>query len=78
MLIIFIIGIGKEKKKMNVKELTSEQLQQLKVNYLDNLLQEEENRNISYNEIAQIDLLVSNELIFKLYQNYTFTDEDFF
>ena len=63
---------------MDVKELTSEQLQQLKVNYLDNLLQEEENRNISYNEIAQIDLLVSNELIFKLYQNYTFTDEDFF
>ena len=63
---------------MSVKDLTSEQLEQLKVQYLDNLLMEEENRNISYMEIATINDLVSNDLIYDLYNNYVFVEEDFY
>lgn len=63
---------------MSVKDLTSEQLEQLKVQYLDNLLMEEENRNISYMEIATINDLVSNDLIYDLYSNYVFVEEDFY
>jgi len=63
---------------MNVKELNREQLQQLKIRYLDELLQEEEGRNISYGEIANIDEIVSDKVIFDLYDNIAFIDEDFF
>ena len=63
---------------MSVKDLTSEQLEQLKIQYLDNLLMEEENRNISYMEIATINDLVSNDLIYNLYSNYVFVEEDFY
>lgn len=63
---------------MKVKELSQEQLQQLKVKYLDDLLQEEENRSISYGEIIAIDAIVSDMLMYKLYKDYIFTPEDFF
>lgn len=63
---------------MTVKELSQEQLQQLKVMYLDNKLYEEEQRSISYGEIIAIDSIVSDKLMYKLYKDYTFTDEDFF
>ena len=62
---------------MSVRELTREQLEQLKVQYLDNLLMEEENRNISYGEIANINDLVSDKLIYDLYDMYDFVEEDF-
>ena len=63
---------------MNVKELNKEQLQQLKIRYLDDLLQEEEGRNISYGEMANIDENVSDKIIYDLYESTTFVDEDFF
>ena len=63
---------------MNVKELKQDQIEQLKIQYLDNLLMEEENRNISYGEIANINDIISNELIYKIYDGYIFTEEDFF
>lgn len=63
---------------MNVKELNKEQLQQLKIKYLDELLQEEEGRNISYGEMANIDEIVSDKIIYDLYESTTFVDEDFF
>jgi hypothetical protein len=63
---------------MKVQELNKEQLQQLKVRYLDELLQEEEGRNISYGEIANIDEIVSDKIMFDLYGHITFVEEDFF
>lgn len=63
---------------MKVQELNKEQLQQLKVRYLDELLQEEEGRNISYGEIANIDDIVSNKIMFDLYEHIEFVEEDFF
>ena len=63
---------------MSVKELNREQLEQLKIQYLDNLLMEEEDRNISYGEMVNINDIVSDELIFDLYGHIMFTDEDFF
>jgi hypothetical protein len=63
---------------MGVKDLTKEQLAQLKVQYLDNLLMEKENRNISYGEIANIDDLVDDEIIYDLYSCYMFVEEDFY
>ena len=63
---------------MKVQELNKEQLQQLKVRYLDDLLQEEEGRNISYGEIANIDEIVSDKVMFDLYGHITFVEEDFF
>lgn len=63
---------------MKVKDLSQEQLQQLKVMYLDSLLREEENRSISYGEIIAIDAIVSDRLMYKMYKNHIFTAEDFF
>ena len=63
---------------MKVKDLSQEQLQQLKVMYLDDLLREEENRCISYGEIIAIDSIVSDRLMYKIYKNYIFTEDDFF
>lgn len=63
---------------MKVKDLSREQLQQLKVMYLDNKLYEEENRSISYGEIIAIDEIVSDRLMYKIYAGYIFTSEDFF
>ena len=68
----------KGKEKMKVKELSREQLQQLKIMYLDNKLYEEEQRGISYGEIIAIDAIVSDKLMYKIYKNYIFTEEDFF
>lgn len=63
---------------MKVKDLSREQLQQLKTMYLDNKLYEEEQRSISYGEIIAIDEIVSDRLMYKIYKNYIFTAEDFF
>ena len=63
---------------MKVKDLSREQLQQLKVMYLDNMLYEEENRSISYGEIIAIDEIVSDRLMYKVYKDYIFTADDFF
>lgn len=63
---------------MKVKDLSREQLRQLKIQYLDNKLHEEENRSISYYEIIAIQDIVSDRLMYKIYKDYIFTEEDFF
>ena len=62
---------------MTVRELKRQQLQELKIKYLDDLLQEQEGRSISYGEMASIDELVTDEKIFNEFAGYVFTDEDF-
>ncbi len=64
---------------MKLKDLNREQLQQLKIQYLDNLLMQEENRNISYGEMANIDDIIDdNDKDFvEEYSIYDFVEEDF-
>lgn len=57
---------------MNIKELTREQLQQVKQHYYM-----ENNESVSWGELADIDELVSDEEIFKEYGHITFVEEDF-
>ena len=65
---------------MKLKDLNREQLQQLKIQYLDNLLMQEENRNISYGEMASIDEIIDdNDKDFvEEYSCYDFVEDDFF
>lgn len=65
---------------MRLEDLTKEQKEQLKVQFLDNLLMEKENRNISYGEIANINEIISDddEDFINAYSMYSFVDEDFF
>lgn len=62
---------------MTVKELKREQLQELKQKYYDEKLQEQENRSISYGEMANIDEIVTDDEIIKEFDGYMFTDDDF-
>ena len=57
---------------MSVKELTREQLIELKQRYYA-----ERNENVSYGELADIDNLVSDEKIENEYGNTMFVEEDF-
>lgn len=62
---------------MTVKELKRQQLQELKCKYYDDVLMENEERGISYGEMAEIDDIISDEKIFEEFAGYCFTDEDF-
>lgn len=62
---------------MTVRELKRQQLQELKCKYYDDILRENEERGISYGEMAEIDDIISNEKIFEEFAGYCFTDEDF-
>ena len=62
---------------MTVRELKRQQLEELKIHYYDEILQEQEGRSISYGEMASIDELVTDEKIFNEYNGYIFTDDDF-
>ena len=57
---------------MSVKDLTREQLIELKQRYYT-----ERNENVSYGELADIDNLVSDNEIFEEYGDITFVEEDF-
>ena len=57
---------------MSVKDLTREQLIELKQRYYT-----ERNENVSYGELADIDNLVSDNEIFEEYEHITFVAEDF-
>ena len=57
---------------MSVKDLTREQLIELKQRYYT-----ERNENVSYGELADIDNLVSDDEIFEEYEHITFVAEDF-
>ena len=46
---------------MKITDLTKGQLRELKVRFLDDLLQKEENRNISYGEMANIDEIIADD-----------------
>lgn len=58
---------------MNIKELTKDQLSQVKQSYLC-----ERNESVSYNDLVNADELVSDETIFNEYANTVFTEDDFF
>jgi len=59
---------------MNVRELNREQLLQLKQRYLC----ETQDETVSYGELAAADELVTDEQVFKMFDGYVFTEEDFF
>lgn len=65
---------------MNIKDLTKGQLTELKIKFLDELLMKEENRNISYGEMANIDEIIADddEDFINEYSVYTFVNDDFF
>lgn len=57
---------------MKIEDLTREQLIELKQRYYT-----ERNENVSYGELAHIDVLVSDNEIFEEYGHITFVEEDF-
>lgn len=57
---------------MKVTDLTREQLQQLKCNYLA-----EQGRELSWGECIEVDDIVSDEEIFNEYDSADFMEEDF-
>lgn len=65
---------------MNLKDLTKGQLTELKIKFLDELLMKEENRNISYGEMANINEIIADddEDFINEYSVYTFVNDDFF
>lgn len=63
---------------MNIKELTKGQKEELKQRYYDEKLQNEEDRTISYYEMAIIDDLVSDEELESEYGYISFVNDDFF
>ena len=65
---------------MKLTDLTKGQLAELKIRFLDNLLMEKENRNISYGEMANIDEIVADddEDFINEYSCYDFVNDDFF
>lgn len=63
---------------MTIKELSKEELKELKIGMLEEFLQDEENRNISYGEIANIDEYITDEEVFKEYEGTMFSKDDFF
>ena len=66
------IELGIDNNNMSVKELTREQLTQLKEQYYI-----ENNSNVSYGELASINELVSETERFERYEHITFVAEDF-
>jgi len=57
---------------MDVRELNSEQLEKLKVNYYA-----ERHEDMSYGDIVDINNLVSDKEVFEEYAGTMFTEEDF-
>ena len=72
--------IGDDIMYMELKDLTKGQLAELKIKYLDELLMKEENRNISYGEMAFIDDIIADddEDFIKEFSCYSFVNDDFF
>ena len=58
---------------MNVKKLNRSQLEELKQNHYTSV-----NDSVSYSELANINELISDEEIFKLYSHVCFSKDDFF
>lgn len=65
---------------MKLRDLTRGQLTELKIRFLDEELQETENRSISYGEMANIDEIVADddEDFVEEFSCYDFVNDDFF
>lgn len=62
---------------MVVSELSFEQMEELKQNYLINHLLEVEDRSASYEEIVSAAEIVPDNIIFDIYDGIIFSDDDF-
>lgn len=62
---------------MTVKELSRDQLSELKQRYLDDKIQQEEGRTPYMGELANADELVSDEAVFAAYEGVVFSCDDF-
>lgn len=62
---------------MTVQELNREQLSQVKVNYYVNDCNEP-NGALSYDDILNIDSIVSDNEVYEAYAGVDFVDDDFF
>lgn len=62
---------------MNVRELSREELTELKCNYYQDM-KAQEGEGVSYGELAEIDELVSDEEVFAEYDGTAFVKDDFF
>ena len=58
---------------MNVRDLNKKQLTELKIDYYH----EHVNNKPSYNELANIDNLVNDNIIFEYYESFYFVEDDF-
>ena len=58
---------------MNVRELSRDQLLQLKANYYEDRHPE----GVSYGELASVDSLVSDKEVMEAYDGVDFVEEDF-
>lgn len=63
---------------MTIRELTKEELTEMKQVYYGCLINSTEQRDLSLNELANIDSIVSDKEIFEAYGNIEFTEDDFF
>lgn len=62
---------------MSVHELNQDQLDELKVAYVCGLAQDE-GRDPYMSEVANAPDDIANEIIFELFKDITFTEDDFF
>lgn len=63
---------------MNVRELSKEQLSELKEHYYFEKIEAEEDRFPSWYELSIIDELVSDEEVYDAYDYVSFVNDDFF
>jgi hypothetical protein len=63
---------------MYISELSHDQIVELKQNYLAEHFQECENRCLSWGELADVDEIVDDQLIYDAYSDMQFTNDDFF
>ena len=68
--------IKQEAQKMTIKELTPEQLTQVKQEYYTRKL-EERGEGVSYLELSTINELVTDNEVFEAYAGTEFTQDDF-
>lgn len=69
---------NQEESTMSVKDLTRDQLAELKQSYLCEQLEQNENRCPSYGELADVDKDIPDEVIFVAYAGFRFCMDDFF
>lgn len=62
---------------MTVYDLNPDQLTELKEAWLDGYLLEVEDRCASYEELANAGEIVPDEIVFRYYEGYTFSEDDF-